>query len=154
MIVNSASPLVGQTGGVYEIKQSVTGSGGGGTVGGEYSIEGTAGQTVTDQSAQLPFLAASGFWQSIFVPTAAGVSISGRIRTEDSLGIRNAIVVMTDSRGAIQTTRTGAFGYFRFDDVEAGQTVTISVTSKRFFFQPIILNVGDEITGLEITGFP
>jgi len=46
---------------------------------------------------------------------------------------------------------TGSFGYYRFDEIPAGQIVILSVSSKRFiFYQPTrVLNVNDEISDID-----
>lgn len=88
--------------------------------------------------------------QIAFAPTAANVSVSGRISTADGRNLRDAIVTLTDANGTTRTTRSTAFGYFRFDEIESGQTVTISVISKRFQFTPQILMINEDITELNL----
>lgn len=87
----------------------------------------------------------------VFGPTAANVSISGRISAFDGNGIRNVIVTLTDSNGNTRTTRSSAFGYYQFDEVESGETYVISVVSKRFTFSQSsqILTVNDELTSVD-----
>ncbi len=88
---------------------------------------------------------------NIFAPTAAGVSIGGRVSASDGRGVRNAIVVITLSNGETIQTRTGTFGYYRFDDIEVGQTAVVSVVSKRFTFAPQIVNISEDIAELNFT---
>ncbi|MBK8147175.1 MAG: carboxypeptidase regulatory-like domain-containing protein [Acidobacteria bacterium] len=68
------------------------------------------------------------------VPTAATVSIGGRITTADGLGIRNSEVLLTDSQGVTRRVQTGSFGSFRFDEVEVGNIYVIRVNARRFTF--------------------
>ena len=82
-------------------------------------------------------------------PTAADVSVSGRVMTSNGRGIRNARVTLTDQAGITRSVITGAFGYYRFDDVEAGQTVILSVVSKRFQFEPRVVTVIDNVADLD-----
>lgn len=84
-------------------------------------------------------------------PTAAGVSVSGRVLTDGGYGLRNATVRLTKANGETLTRRTSSFGYYRFDDIEAGQTVTISVVSKRHQFPPRVVNVTEEFTELNFS---
>lgn len=86
----------------------------------------------------------------VFGPTAANVSIGGRISAFDGNGIRNVIVTLTDSNGNTRTARSTTFGYYHFDEVESGETYIISVTSKRFTFNQSsqILTVNDELTNV------
>lgn len=84
-------------------------------------------------------------------PSAANVSISGRVLTTNGSGLRNAIVSLTDEQGITRSTRTGTFGYYRFDEVQVGQTVVIHVQSKRFQFEPRVLTVSEVLTDLDFT---
>nr|HQU81927.1 choice-of-anchor Q domain-containing protein [Pyrinomonadaceae bacterium] len=54
-------------------------------------------------------------------PTAANVSISGRVLTTEGAGLRNAIVYLTDGNGNTRKAQTGSFGNFMFDGIEAGE---------------------------------
>lgn len=49
-------------------------------------------------------------------------------------GIRNVRLSLTDSNGQVRTATTTAFGYYRFDDVTAGETVTITAKARRYKF--------------------
>ena len=44
------------------------------------------------------------------------------------------MVTMTDSQGNQRTVQTTAFGYYHFDDVRAGETVTLTAKARRFKF--------------------
>jgi WD40 repeat protein len=89
-------------------------------------------------------------------PTAANVSVGGRVLTANGQGIRNARVTLTDANGATRTAITGSFGYYRFDDVEVGQTYIVSVRSKRFQFSnpTLVITLMDELTDLTFTALP
>ncbi len=91
--------------------------------------------------------------QNIFfvAPTAANVSVSGRVLTSNGNGLRNAIVILTDSNGNSRNVRTGSFGYYSFDEVEVGATYIVAVRSKRFTFTPQIVSVNDNIGDLDFT---
>lgn len=82
-------------------------------------------------------------------PTAASVSISGRVRTIDGRGLRGAIVSITDGNGMIRQTTTSTFGYYRFEGVTAGESYVVGVASKRYRFTPIFVNVTDELRDLD-----
>jgi hypothetical protein len=138
-----------QSGGVYSIAQSVTGNGGGDSSGGTFSVTGTIGQSLTAVSTQTPYKVESGFWQISLAPTAAGVSISGRVIAADGRGVRNASVTLVDQTGTTRYARTGSFGYYHFQDLEAGQTVIISVNSKRFQFLTQIVSPNENLSGID-----
>ena len=89
---------------------------------------------------------------TIFTPdraTAAGVSISGRVKTTEGRGVRNARVVLTDQNGQRRSVITSARGYYHFDEVEAGQNVILSVMSRRFQFDPRVIDVSDNLTDID-----
>ena len=89
-------------------------------------------------------------WQiPVLAPTAAGVPVSGRVMTKGGSGIRGAVVVIDDGAGYTRRAVTGSFGYYSFDDVPAGETYTVSVTSKRFQFAPQLVTVNDAVEGLD-----
>ena len=104
--------------------------------------------TVSDQGAAIFFVNDS------LAPTAAGVSVSGRVLTPSGAGLTNAVVYLTTQNGESIQTRTTSFGYFSFEDIEAGQTVVVSIGSKRFTFTPQIVAVSDNVSDLEFTGLP
>lgn len=72
--------------------------------------------------------------QAASVATAASVSVVGRVMTRNGKGIRNVLVRMVDESGEVRTVLTSAFGYYRFTDVPAGQSYTISVSAKKYTF--------------------
>lgn len=85
------------------------------------------------------------------VPTAANVSVSGRAMTSSGRGIRNVIIRLTDEDGIVRTATTTSFGYYRFEEVAAGETYIISASGKRFTFsQPSrVLNILEDIEGVD-----
>lgn len=142
------------SGGGFSIEKSVVATGGGESSSGAFNVTGTAGQnaagTITNSHAV--FRQAGGFWTpDQLAPTAASVSIGGKIKTADGSGIRNVIVTLTDSSGAIRTTVTGTFGWFRFTDVEVGQIYVLTTKSKKYNFSnpTMIISVNDELTDLD-----
>jgi hypothetical protein len=80
--------------------------------------------------------------------TAASVSISGRVTAASGRGIRNVQLTMIDSQGRERTAQTTSFGYYRFDNVEAGETVTLSVKARRYKFSQstIVRTTNESIT--------
>lgn len=67
-------------------------------------------------------------------PTAATVNVRGRVTDSRGRGIFRAMVLMTDGNGDIRYAQTNSFGYYLFPDVEVGQTLILSVRSKRVSF--------------------
>ena len=81
--------------------------------------------------------------------TASGVEVSGRVTAPDGRGLRNAQVTIVDVRGFARTVSTGSFGYYRFEDVEAGSTLVVGVTSKRYRFTARLIQVVDTLADID-----
>lgn len=68
------------------------------------------------------------------------ISVSGRVLTGSGSGIKNVLVRLVNEKGEIRTVTTSAFGYYRFADVPADQTYTISASGKKYnFTKPVQL---------------
>lgn len=82
-------------------------------------------------------------------PTAAGVTVAGRVATMEGMGLRNAVVSLTDGDGRTVSTRTGSFGYYRFEGIRAGQAVVITVFSRHYQFAPRVLTINDDLADVD-----
>lgn len=135
------------SGGNYTLTQTSIANGGASgnaaSNGGNYSLEGTIGQSAAGTNQQkAAYQFQPGFWtaQPLLLPTAAAVTVSGRVVTADGRGIRNVLVTMVKSNGESRTVLSSAFGYFRFDDLAPGETYIFSVSAKRYTFsQPTLV---------------
>ncbi len=151
----SAVNLPAQTGGTFDLSHSVIASGGGSnSTGGTFNVSGTAGQPAAGTSSTgAPYNLHGGFWFQNLAPTAAAVSISGRVRSVSGHGITNARLTLSAPDGAIRTAITSAFGYYAFDGVEVGHTYILEIASKRYAFaNPTrVFSVQDQITDMDFT---
>lgn len=89
----------------------------------------------------------------ILAPTAAFGSVSGRVQTAGGRGIRSVRVSLIQADGTTKFVTTTAFGYYRFDNVEVGQSIVVSVAGKRFRFTPgtQVINMTEDIANLDFT---
>jgi hypothetical protein len=90
-------------------------------------------------------------------PTAADVSLSGRVTTADGRGVTNAVIVLTGNALAQpMMVKTGSFGYYRFDNLEAGETYIVTVNSKRFIFSvpSRVVSVPDNVSNIDFVAMP
>lgn len=83
-----------------------------------------------------------------FAPTAAAVPVSGKVLTTKGTGIARALITMTDDRGNTFTTRTNTFGFYKFENVAAGQSYVFSITSKNYNFEQQIVPVLETVSEL------
>ena len=88
-------------------------------------------------------------------PTAATVNVGGRVITQSGRGVRNIVLTLTDLNGISQTARTNSSGYYRFEEIAAGETVIISANAKRYRFNQseIVRTVTEEITDADFVTF-
>ena len=89
-----------------------------------------------------------GAFEVQIAPTAASVGVSGRVITQSGRGIRNVQITLIDANGNERTAQTTAFGYYRFDDVTAGKTVTLSAKARRYRFNQssIVRTTNESVT--------
>lgn len=88
-------------------------------------------------------------------PSASGVDVAGRVMTPDGYGLRGARVILTDQSGAVlETVTTSAFGFYRFSNVQVGQTYIVNIQSKRFTFTSKLIQVFDSLLDVDFTAEP
>ena len=88
------------------------------------------------------------------VPTAASVSISGRVLNSNGRGISKAIVSLINGNGETISAITNPFGYYRFTEIQAGETYVASVRHKRFTFTPQVVTVLEDLAALDFIAAP
>lgn len=87
-------------------------------------------------------------------PTAAMVSIGGRVATQQGRAISGAHVSLTDQKGQVRTALTNGFGYYSFSEVMVGETYIVAVSSKRYTFSPRTVLLIDELDDVDFTPEP
>jgi len=65
-----------------------------------------------------------------------------------------AQLTMTNSQGENFYARSNGFGYFKFTDVQAGETYVITVKSKQYTFAAQVVNAAQDLTGLVFIAEP
>lgn len=79
--------------------------------GGTFNVSGTAGQHVAGTTSNgAIFDLHGGFWFQNLTPTAAAVSITGRVTTSNGQGIRGTRLTLTSPNGSRRTATTSTFG--------------------------------------------
>lgn len=87
-------------------------------------------------------------------PTAASVSVSGRVLGPNGMPVPNVLISLADTSGALRQGRSNPFGYYRFDDVPTGSVYILSANSKRFTFAPRVISVGDDLVDIDLIAEP
>ena len=101
----------------------------------------------------LPTVFRDGFL-NIATPTAASVPVSGKVTSADGRALNGAVVSLTDSNGVTLTSRTSPFGYYRFDEVEAGETYTVNISHKQYQFTPRVVAINEAVENLDFMAEP
>lgn len=105
-----------------------------------------------DASSSDDALGIDNFEITAFVPTAAGVSVAGRIAEANGTPIRGAVVTISGGNLLVpQTRRTGTFGRYSFESLSAGETYFVSVRAARHSFaEPSrIVHPDDSVVGVD-----
>ena len=108
-------------------------------------VDGTASALTTDFPATIVPMVG---------PTAAGVSVSGTVKTATGRPIPNTVIYLADEFGARQRAITNPFGYYRFDDVEAGRTYVIGAKHRtvQFVRPSFVISVADSVEDADFVG--
>lgn len=125
-----------------------------GQITGQATTQGTYTFTVKATDTADGISGVQQFVIQVFPPTAAMASVSGRVLNPEGIGLVNAKVILTDSVGNSRVVTTSSLGYYKFDEVEVGQSYILSVTSKRYLFIPQFLKVTGETADLILLAQP
>jgi hypothetical protein len=113
-------------------------------------VDRTASSNAYPILCSTPVPSLSPFAITLNAPTAADVSVSGRVTTAAGTPVRGAAVTMTGPDGSAKVVVTNSFGYYRFDNVAAGQSYLLGVSARRFRFTPRFVTVTDTLSDLDI----
>ena len=96
-------------------------------------------------------------WPPVLDPEASRsseLSVGGRVLTEFGRSCGFTYLYLTLGDGAVRTTTSSTFGYFRFDGVPAGNVVVLEAWSLRYGFQPQVITVLDDVLDIVMVGTP
>ncbi|RMF99741.1 MAG: carboxypeptidase regulatory-like domain-containing protein, partial [Acidobacteria bacterium] len=85
--------------------------------------------------------------------SAASVTVAGRVLNSNGRGVPSAVVRMISQNGALRTTVTNPFGYYRFNDVEIGSYI-FNVRKKGLNFQDRTANIIEDVSDLNFVASP
>lgn len=85
-------------------------------------------------------------------PTAASVVVGGRVLTPKGRAVRAARLTLLNA-GTSETRQalSSSFGYYRFSDVQAGETFVLEVRHKRHKFSPQVVQAFEDLETLDVT---
>ena len=94
------------------------------------------------------------FTATRLIAPVVAVGISGRVTRPDGRPIANVILTTQDSTGITRTAITNPFGYYRFQNLPAGQAYTISARAKSYVFADRVVVASDDVLNLDFVGQP
>src|SRR5690606_233981 len=83
-------------------------------------------------------------------PSAAGVTLQGRVLTAAGNAIQNARVLVTDEDSQVFVARTNTFGYFQVHDLEAGHNYIVSAVARNHSFGAQAITLNEQVTQINI----
>lgn len=110
------------------------------------------GQRKVDVVVDLNELVTCTFTNGLLIPSAAPVSITGRVTDSYGRGIFGArISLFNASSGAAYSATTNSFGYYRINDLPVGDFYVMSVAHKRYLFLngSTSFSLEDNLTGMD-----
>jgi len=146
------------SGGQFSLQKRVIAGGGNEKQSAGSGEHGTTGQAVAGHhSFGAQFSLVSGCWtpDTVFPPTAASVTISGRVTTSQGRGITRVRVTLMSSTGETRAVMTSTFGYYRFAAVESGEYF-VSVSARNFTFSEpaVMVSATDNVAGVTFIANP
>lgn len=137
LVLSFAIATFSQTSPSFNLEHNVIAAGGGQSSSANFLLEGSVGQSnAGSRSLSASFILRDGFWSFVpLAPTAANVSVSGRVLVSKSRGISQAFVTITDPVTNLHfQTYSNHFGNFNFAGIPAGGTYIITVSHGRHLF--------------------
>ena len=80
------------------------------------------------------------------------VTVSGRVVDPSGRGLRSVTVTITDAKSVQRTATTSSFGFYSFDSVPSGQSITVKVSSRLYRFAPQTLAIYGNLTNVDFMG--
>ena len=87
--------------------------------------------------------------KEILSPSAASVTVSGRVVTADGRGLGKVKVSITGPDSFRREALTNAFGFYGFPDIPVGESYVLNADHKRYQFSSRLITVLDEISELD-----
>lgn len=116
-----------------------------------YNASGALGYTFAERTAIRNRYIAAGYTIVGAPPTAADVSLSGRVLTSvGGRGVTHARVSITDMSGNVRSVSTDRLGNYRFNELSTGESYIVTVMSRRFSFEPKTISLNDNVAGFDL----
>jgi hypothetical protein len=85
----------------------------------------------------------------VHIPTAASVTVAGRVLSAAGQPIGNATVILVTNDNVFEV-KSSPLGYYQFDNVPAGQNYVLQAKAKQHSFAPLLVSVADPTLNLDL----
>lgn len=90
----------------------------------------------------------SGSTYSALAPKAAQATVSGRVMNSSGRGLSRVRIAVTNQQGETRFATSNQFGYYRIDDLNAGETYIFELKIKSYLFSPQVLTISESLDNL------
>lgn len=87
-------------------------------------------------------------------PAAATYSVSGQVMTASGRPLSMVGVEMTDTQGHTVVTFTNGLGYFWMGGIAPGTGYTLQPVAKGYTFDPQVIDISDNVSGMQFLAVP
>jgi hypothetical protein len=83
-------------------------------------------------------------------PSAADVTLSGRVLDQRGRAISRATVSVMDGNGNTRSGTANTFGYYSIKDLPSGEFYVVSASARGYTFSPRTLSLDDSVSGFDL----
>ena len=91
---------------------------------------------------------------SVVAPTAALVSVSGRVLSPLGRALPRSQIFVTNSDGEKHRVISNSSGYYRINNLTAGETYVFRVSSTQYLFMPRLITLSENVIGFDLIAEP
>lgn len=84
-------------------------------------------------------------------PTAAPVSLSGRVTDGSGRGLPSVVVTITDGQGFAKSARTNSFGFYSIKGIPAGESYIVGASARGHRFPPRFVSLTESVSGFDLS---
>jgi hypothetical protein len=83
-------------------------------------------------------------------PSAASVTLSGRVTDHNGRAISRATVSVMDMKGNVRSGVTNTFGYYSIKDLASGELYVVTASARTFTFASRTVSLNDSVSNFDI----
>lgn len=83
-------------------------------------------------------------------PSSSAASIAGRVLDREGRSVRGAIVTVVDANGSVFSAVSNSFGYYRIEELAAGQNYVVSARAKSMTFSARVVTTENDLNVIDL----